>query len=450
MKKKKLRRDEDCEQQEWDQRPPDQRSDFQHLAYSVEEQMPGHCVEPLQHVAHAEAQQALPSPGSLRKLDHIALLNIAQRCHVPLECEWNDESAVRQTLFLHCARSAEPVVAARASASKRRISAGDCMSEQQEASAARTDTCTSTRSAASIMDEMEEMVRDQELRVHRLLAPPVAQPQPRAMGEMDELTKEKELAQCTAQLAAVQLAGDSAGQPITEGARVVLIGGRSALRGQQGSVAELIDAGMCIGFDAGLDCPKYARVVFDSGSSTRIVPVADLRSIVDQGKQNTIVNQPSHPMAKEPEHDAEMVPCKVEWGELKVTVQVSRLEKDKPWGLILDEHTMRVLGIVAGSVTAGWGLEQYIGWQLLTIDGLPVRDLTKVQQQLDRCDRSARGGAFGSARLCFREPLQRERQKAEHRQREDVQPTQERLQDTKAAETPATEWRDGHAVTFVT
>ena len=130
-------------------------------------------------------------------------------------------------------------------------------------------------------------------------------------------------------------------------------------------------------------------------------------------------------MAEEPEREAEMVPRKVEWGELKVTAKVSRLEQDQPWGLMLDEQTMRVRGFTTGSVTEGWRLDQYIGWQLFSIDGRPVRDLMKVQQQLERCDRSARGGDFGSARLCFREPLQHEQQEAEHHQRGNVLITME-------------------------
>ena len=64
-------------------------------------------------------------------------------------------------------------------------------------------------------------------------------------------------------------------------------------------------------------------------------------------------------MAKGPERDIEMVPRKVEWGELKVTAKVSRLEKNQPWGLMLDEQTMRVRGFAAGSVTAGWSLDRY-------------------------------------------------------------------------------------------
>ena len=53
----------------------------------------------------------------------------------------------------------------------------------------------------------------------------------------------------------------------------------------------------------------------------------------------------------------------------------------------------------------------YIGWQLFTVNDIRIKNREKLQRQLERCDNSARSGDFGSARLCFREPLPVEQQK---------------------------------------
>ena len=69
----------------------------------------------------------------------------------------------------------------------------------------------------------------------------------------------------------VQLASAGTGQPITEGSRVVMIGGPPALRGQQGRVTQLI------GDDA---------LVMFEGAPARIVPAGDLRLVAGKDKQN--------------------------------------------------------------------------------------------------------------------------------------------------------------------
>ncbi len=55
-------------------------------------------------VLRGESRRSLvviPPESVLQLLGHSALLEVAQRCHVTLECEWNDEAEVRACLRRH-------------------------------------------------------------------------------------------------------------------------------------------------------------------------------------------------------------------------------------------------------------------------------------------------------------------------------------------------------------
>ena len=79
---------------------------------------------------------------------------------------------------------------------------------------------------------------------------------------------------------------------------------------------------------------------------------------------------------------------------------------EQSWGLELDEGSLRIRGYTAGSVAAECNsLQTYIGWELASIDGRPMRSLAEVQRKLEQCDRSPGREDLGSARFCFRESL---------------------------------------------
>ena len=98
-----------------------------------------------------------------------------------------------------------------------------------------------------------------------------------------------------------------------------------------------------------------------------------------------------------------------QWRAGYATVKIVRFPWDpqeKPWGLVLDEGTLRFRDCAPGSIAAdGPGLQSYIGKELASIDERAVRSLADVEKQFARCDRAPGRDNKGFARLCFRDPL---------------------------------------------
>lgn len=144
---------------------------------------------------------------------------------------------------------------------------------------------------------------------------------------------------------------------------------------------------------------KYVR-----DGMQRLIREATTRIAAISAASPSDVSQSSQKLSGDP--DTSVVAPQGGWREGKITTKVCRLRRGQPWGLVLDEGTLHVCDFAAGSVAAELPiLRKYIGLELASIDGRPVRNLADVERQLERCDRSPRSGNFGSARLCFREPL---------------------------------------------